>query len=169
MNKLKHYLTRKRSMRSFVAAVIVALFALPTVEALAFFSSTGTGSTTATAASASTVSIAVDSSNPNPVYAGPSTTALAPGGTVTQALKATCLTGCPAHVSTVNLASWSSNKTGCDSTTLPGSFTMPALTFNGNVASSGTSLGSVVISFVNTASDQTACAGATLTFNFTTP
>jgi hypothetical protein len=170
MNRIKSYLARKRSTRSFVAAVIVALVAMPVAEALAYFSSTGTGSTTATAAQASTVSIAASAGNPNPTYGGPSTTAVAPGGTVTQALMATCLTTCPAYVSTISLAGWSSNKTGCDSTSLPGSFTMPPLAFNGNVISGGTPVGSVVITFVNLPNtDQTACAGATLTFNFTTP
>jgi hypothetical protein len=160
------YLTRRGRLRPFVAALVVALFVLPTAEALAFFAATGTGTATATATSqTSTVSITPGT----PTYSGGGSLTL--GGTATYTLTATCLTNCPAQVTTVSLGGWSSNKTGCDSTTLAGSFTMPSATENLSVGATATSLPtSVVITWVNLATtNQNACLGATLSFALTTP
>ncbi|HEV2033387.1 MAG TPA: hypothetical protein VGU71_04190 [Candidatus Dormibacteraeota bacterium] len=160
--------TRRTSRRTFVVAIVVALLLMPVAEALAFFSATGSGTIAGAAvASAPTVSITLGGGTAF-TYAGGSTTNLVPGGTVTFPVRVSCTANCPAQVSTIRLSSVTSDKAGCDSTTLPGSWTAPNLNVNQSITTT-TDVGSMTVTFVNTASDQTACAGATLTFHLSTP
>ena len=162
------YLTRKGRMRPFVLSLVVALLVLPTETAIAFFSATGSGTVSGVQAGSASSTVALSTVG-GFTYSGPSTTNLMPGGTVSFTVQATCTASCPATVSTVNLQSWSSNKTGCDSTTLPNSFTMPAITANLSVNTSATTVGTATITWVNLAVNQNACSNASFTFVLTTP
>jgi len=93
-----------------------------------------------------------------------------PGGTVGFQLQAACTSGCPAVLSTINLGSWTSDKAGCDSVTLPASFTMPTITYNGNIANATpVPVGTPVITWVNLGVSQNACANAKFAFVLVTP
>src|SRR6266851_4965513 len=83
--------------RSFVAALGLAMLVLPVSTALAFFAATGSGqiSNVQAGTAASTITI---TPNGALTYAGPSTTNLMPGGTVSTSLLLTCTTGCPTQV-----------------------------------------------------------------------
>lgn len=154
--------------RSFAIAVAVALMALPVTEALAFFAATGSGQITNVQAGTATSTITI-AQNGALTYAGPSTTNLMPGGTVSFSLLLTCTAGCPTQVTTIHLSTWTSDKTGCDIATLPGSFTMPTLNVNASVNTGGAPAGPVTITWVNLAQDQSACSGAHFTFTLVTP
>ena len=170
---IRRRFTRQTSPRTFVAAVAVAILVLPVAEALAYFSTKlhadpdqwiAQVSTTA-----STVSLSLGGGT-SFTYAGGSTSALVPGGTVTFPINASCLTNCPGFVSVIRLAGFTSDKTGCDSTTLPGAFTAPNVAFNATVSVSGANVGSMTATFVNLPStNQNACLGAVLTFQLATP
>jgi hypothetical protein len=90
-----------RVKHSFAIAIVMALFALPVVTALAYFSATGTGtiSNVQAGTSASTVAIAQNGAF---IYAGPSTTNLVPGGTVTFPSTITCTAVPPCVAPTVD-------------------------------------------------------------------
>ena len=90
--------------RSFVVALGMAVLLLPTAEALAFFAASGSGqiSNVQAGSPSSTVTIAANGAF---TYAGPSTTNLMPGGTVSFSTLISCTAGCPANVTTVNLGS----------------------------------------------------------------
>ncbi|MEO8744953.1 MAG: hypothetical protein ABI334_00495 [Candidatus Dormiibacterota bacterium] len=155
--------------RSFGIAVAIAMFVLPVATALAFYSATGSG-TVVTNAAASPSSVVTIAANGGLTYAGPSSTNLAPGGTVSFSTLITCTAGCPADVTTINLTSWISNKSGCDMATLPGSFTMPTINVNNpNVTAGGVSGGIATITWVNLGVPQNACSGALFTFTLSTP
>ncbi len=158
-------------VRSFVIALAVAALFLPVAEGAAYFFATATGTgvisnVQAGAAPASTVSIGV---NGPFTYGGPSTANLMPSGTASFQTMLTCLTGCPAQVSTVSLSSWTSDKTGCDAVTLPGSFSMPVLVDNLSVSTSGVAGGLATITWANLAVNQSACSGAKFAFTLVTP
>lgn len=164
--------TRRTSPRTFAAAVVVALLALPPIEALAYFSATGSGNIAgAITAGAPTVSITIGGGTAFTYKDSSGATAsnLQLGGNVTFPVRVTCTANCPAQVTTIRLSGVTSDKTGCNSTTLPGSWTAPNLTVNQSITPGATDVGNMTVTFVNTASDQTACAGATLTFQLSTP
>lgn len=155
--------------RSFVAAIGLAVLVLPVVTALAFFAATGTGQVPNVQAGSPSSTVALSQITAL-TYAGPSTTNLQPGGTVSFTVGANCTAGCPAYVSTVNLGSWTSDTTGCDATDMPGSFTMPTITANlSNVPTTTTTIGTAVITWVNLGISQNVCSGAKFTFVLTTP
>lgn len=169
-----HYLTRKGRVRPFALSLVVALVVLPVATALAFFAATGTGTAPGVQAGTAPQAVFATENASSYTYAGPSTTSLMPGGTVSFPVGVSCApspAACPVYVSTINLGGWTSNKTGCDSTSMPGSFTMPTITYNANVtaANSFANVGTAVITWVNLATDQGACAGAAFTFTITTP
>lgn len=169
MSRVVHYVTRKGALRPFVVAVVLALLVMPAVEALAFYAATGTGTTTVPAsANTATVTLARLGAE---TFAGPSTTALAPGGTVSYSVTATCTAGCPAEVTTVNLSpTWSNSNGGtCTPTAMPGSFSMATITFNNTVNTTAVTVGTAVITWNNLAIDQSSCASGTFTFTLTTP
>ena len=113
--------------RSFVTALVVALLLLPTSIALAYFAATGSGTVTGVTAGTASSVVVIARNTGNPItYAGPSTTSLMPGGTVSFSIQFTCSAGCPAQVSTVSLQSWSSDKVGCTEAAMPNSFTTSA-------------------------------------------
>lgn len=171
LTTIRRRFTRRTSPRTFAAAVAIALLVMPVAEALAYFSATGTGNIAGAQVSttASTVSLSLGGGT-SFTYAGGSTSALVPGGTVTFPVSASCLTNCPGFVSSIRLAGFTSDKTGCDSVTLPGSFTAPNLGVNATVSVSGASVGSMTVTFVNLPStNQNACLGAILTFQLATP
>jgi hypothetical protein len=154
--------------RSFVAALGMAVAVLPVATALAFFAASGSGtiSNVQAGSPSSTVAIAINGAL---TYAGPSTTNLMPGGTVSFGTSLTCTAGCPAQVTTLNLSSWTSDKVGCDTATFPASFTMPAVNVNASVPATGVSGGTATITWANLAVNQNACAGAKFAFNLVTP
>jgi hypothetical protein len=155
--------------RSFVAAVGMAIVALPVATALAYFSATGAGTISNVQAGSPSSVIALTMAG-SFTYSGPSTINLQPGGTVGFQVQAACTAGCPAVLTTINLASWTSDKAGCDAATLPGSFTMPQILYNGNVANATPiNVGTAVVTWVNLGVSQNACAGAKFAFNLVTP
>jgi hypothetical protein len=146
---------------------------MPVATALAFFSATGTGtiSNAQAGTSASTVSI---TQQPGFTYAGPSTTTLVPGGTVTFTQVTACTAGPPCVVPSLGLASWTSNKAGCDSTTMPGSFTITNQNWTVNLPVTLATVGAsdsdiVTITWNNLAISQTACAGGLFAFVLAVP
>ena len=169
MSRFVHYVARRGRVRPFITSLIVALLVMPVAEALAFYAATGTGTTTApAAANTATVTLARTGAE---TFAGPSATALAPGGTVSFSVTATCTAGCPATVGTVNLSStWSSSSGGtCTPASMPGSFSMPTINFNNTVNTTAVVVGTAVITWNNLAIDQSSCANGTFTFTLTTP
>ena len=167
---IRSALSRRLQVRPFVLAVVGALLLLPPIEALAFFAATGTGQVTGIqiATASSTVSLAEVGGASGLTYSNG--TNLAPGSNVSFTVSATCLTSCPTTVSTVSLQSVSSTKVGCDSTSLPTSFTMPQVTFNGTVNTTAVNVGTATLTFVNLPStNQDACSGASLTLTLSTP
>lgn len=168
------FAVRPSRRRTFATAVALALFVIPVSSALAFFLASGTGTISGakvTASSPATVSITPTYADSNEFsYAPAGATALSPGGTVTLPLYATCVTACPASVSSIRLASVSSDKTGCDSASLPGSFTSGALAVNATITTTPTPIGSLVVAFnADPDRDQSVCLGATLAFHLATP
>lgn len=191
MQSLKHVLTqvvqrgRIGRKRSFVLALGLALFVLPVATALAYFNAVGTGTfsgVTATTSSPSTVSVTQTASSPyvycaagypNPALCSPAAgapTTLPLGGVVIIPVDITCTAGAPCQWQSLTLQSWTSNKTGCDATTLPGSFSIQANTstslLSGSLATVGAKVsGSVVIQWNNLSSlSQDACIGATFSY-----
>jgi hypothetical protein len=155
--------------RTFVAALALAAVVLPVATALAYFSATGGGTISNVQAGSPSSVIALTTTGPF-TYSGPSTVNLQPGGTVGFTVQAACTAGCPAVLTTINLASWTSDKAGCDTATLPGSFTMPQVLYNGNVANATPiNVGTAVITWVNLGVSQNACAGAKFAFALVTP
>jgi hypothetical protein len=74
------------------------------------------------------------------------------------------------YLASISLASWTSNKTGCDSTDDPGWITMPTVTVGQDftAATSGqavTNSGTITFNDLSTV-DQDACKGASLTFTY---
>jgi hypothetical protein len=163
MSRVRSVLKWGRIRHAFAVMVAVGLFVVPTVTALAYYSSTGTGNVTGVSATTTTTSTV------NLDQAAPPTT-LAPGGSTTLGLAAKCLTGCPAFVSTVNLSTWSSDKTGCTPAAMPGSFTMPTLVVNQSIPTTATGIGNATITWNNlVAIDQSPCQGGHFTFVVVTP
>jgi hypothetical protein len=155
--------------RSFVAAIGLAVVALPIATAIAYFSATGSGIASNVQAGSPSSVIALTVSGTY-TYSGPSTTNLQPGGTVGFIVQGACTAGCPAVVTTINLGTWTSDKTGCDIATFPGSFTMPQILFNGNVNNATPiTVGTAVITWVNLGVSQNVCSGAKFAFTLTTP
>jgi len=60
-------------------------------------------------------------------------------------------------------------KTAFTEAAMPGSFTMPTLTYNASVNTGGAVAGPVTITWVNLASDQSACSGAKFAFTLVSP
>jgi hypothetical protein len=155
--------------RSFVVALVVAAMVLPPATALAYFSSTGSGTfanVQAVATSPSTVSIV---QTPAIAYVykdstGATVTSLMLGGQVLISMDVTCLTGAPCQVNALVLQSWTSDKAGCDSTTLPTSFSIgsPSAFSIATVGAKFTS--NVALNWLNLATNQTACLGAKFSF-----
>jgi hypothetical protein len=158
--------------RSFVLSLAIALLLMPVSEGLAYFIATASGTGHATNVQAGAPPNGVVSITPDGAYsyAGPSTSNLMPGGTVSFAVRVACVSGCPALVTTISLADWSSDKTGCDPASMPGSFSMPALTLNTSIDATGSGgWGPAVITWTNLSTNQNACAGAKFDFTLTTP
>jgi len=163
-----------RFKHSFALAVVLALVALPVMEAAAYFSATGTGtiSNVQAGTSASTVTIAQNGAF---VYAGPSTTNLVPGGTVAFPSTITCTAVPPCVVPSVSLQSWTSNQAGCTSALMPNSFTISAqsaafpVTIN-TVGAGGAVSDNITVQWNNLASiNQGPCAGGTFAFVLSVP
>lgn len=166
---------RTSSRRTFAVAVGLGLFVLPAATVLAFFLASGVGQASGavvTSSSPATVSISQQYADPANefVYEGPSTTALAPGGTVRFGLNATCTASCPASVGSIRLTSVTSDKVGCNSTALPGTFTSGGLVVNMTVDTTTQYVGQMTVSMVSDPDrDQSACLGAVLSFHLQTP
>jgi len=175
MRYIKSFVTVRLQRRAFAIAVALGLFVIPVSTALAFFAATGTGTVTGatvTSSSPATVTISAQYGDPASefVYSGPSTTALAPGGTVRFGLVATCTSSCPASVGSIRLVSVSSNKTGCDSTALPNTFSAASLAVNTTIDGSPTYVGQMTVAMASDPNlSEDACLGATLSFRVATP
>jgi hypothetical protein len=106
---------------------------LPVVTALAYFTAVGSATfanVQAAATSPSTISI-IQTASTAYIYknaASVVTPTLQLGGSVAISVDVTCTAGAPCQLGTPALVlnSWTSNKAGCDSTTLAGSFTLAA-------------------------------------------
>jgi hypothetical protein len=141
-------LTLKKKISAAVAAVaIVGAGSM----AFAFWSSTGSGTGSASAGSASAVTI-----NQTSVVS-----AMGPG-VAAQPLSGTFTVAKPAYVGQVSITGVTTDKVGCDSTDFV--TTNPAAT-NAEVTSASTWSGGT-IAFVNKASNQDACQGATVTIAY---
>jgi hypothetical protein len=158
----------KRFMNKKVAAIgLAAGLALGAGgAAFAYFTSTGAGTGTGTVGSSSAVTVVQDSIT----YNGPSDglgTSLKPGDTATVAFGITNPGG-NEHVGAIHLASWTSDKTGCDSTSQPTWITMPDVTVNQDfgTGTDQTTGDTGTITF-NDLGNQDVCQGASLTFSYT--
>jgi hypothetical protein len=160
-----------RIRHSFAIALVVALALMPAGEALAYFiaTATGTGQVTNVQAGAPPTAVVTIAPDGAYTYAGPSTSNLMPGGTVSFAVRVACVSGCPALVTTISLADWSSDKAGCDPASMPSSFTMPALNLNTSIGATSGGWGPAVITWTDLSTNQNACAGANFTFTLVTP
>jgi hypothetical protein len=163
-------ITRKR-----IAVVsTIAVMGLGGGIAYAYYSATGSGSGSGTAGTASTATVnqtaaaCLDYSAWNTSDAlGVGTCNLFPGTTQAVHLTVTNNGKGTQHINQVTLTGWSSLVSGCDSTSLPGSFTMSPVTINetpAGGATTGSHDGS--ISFVSTGISQNACQGAAITFTY---
>lgn len=155
--------------RSFAVALVLAAAVLPVATALAYFSSTGTGTfanVQAVATSPSTVSIV---QTPAIAYVykdstGTVVAALGLGGQALVSMDVTCLTGAPCQVNALVIQSWTSDKAGCDSTTLPGNFSIgsPAAFSIPTVGAKVTN--TVAFNWLSLPVNQNACLGAKFSF-----
>jgi hypothetical protein len=157
----------KRFMNKKVVAVgLAAGLALGVAgAAFAYFSSTGSGTGSGLVGSTEAVTV----NQTGIVYNGPGDagTDLLPGATATVSFSITNGGG-NQYVNAIHLASWTSDKAGCDSTDDPGWITMPDVSVaadepNGTtaVANQGT------ITFNDLGVNQDVCQGASLTFSYT--
>ena len=133
--------------------------------AFAYFTSTGSGSGTGAVGSTQALTI----HQASVTYNGPgSTTSLMPGDTATVTFTLDNPGG-NEYVGAIKLANWTSDKTGCDSTSQPTWITMTDVSvtkdYGHGLAQAVTNSGT--IKFNDTAGSQDACQGANLTFNYT--
>ncbi len=170
MRTIVNRLTRRGDPRTFALAVVVALLLMPPAEALAYFAATGSGTISGAKAGTPSGTVAINSDGIF-TYSGPSTTALLPGGVVAFKVFALCQTTCPATVGSINLTAWTSDKPGCDTATMPNSFSMPAIVVNAAIPGPPqTQVGTANITWANLSGvNQNACSGATFTFTLSTP
>jgi hypothetical protein len=164
---MKVFSSKKRIALSGIAAIAAAAMG---VGAFAYFTSTGSGSGNGTSGTSQAVTVAQDSIT----YNGPSGptpyASMAPGDTATVAFGITNPGG-NEYVNQITLASWtSSNASVCASTVGSESswFTMPAVSV-GTDFPHGTDMttgktGTITFNDVNAI--QNACAGLTITFNY---
>jgi len=161
----------KRFMNKKVATIgLAAGLALGAAgAAFAYYVSTGSGTGQASTGSSSNVTVVQDSI----AYNGPSDGApssLKPGDTATVAFGITNPGGSE-YVTSINLASWTSNSpTTCDSSLAgqSGWFTMASVPVGADFAhGTDTTTGDTgTITFNDVNADQDACAGKTITFTY---
>lgn len=151
-------------------AVVAAVATVGTVGGIvahAYFSTTGSGSGNGTVGSSSAMTIHQASI----VYSNAATdNALVPGTSATVTFTVDNPSSGHQLLNTIHLASVTSNKAGCDSTSQPTWITMPDVVVNHDYApGSGqavTPTGTITFND-DSANPQDACKGATLTFNYT--
>jgi hypothetical protein len=157
----------KRFMNKKVAAIgLAAGLALGVAgAAFAYFTTSGSGTGTGTVGNAS--GLVLHQASITYSNAG-SDNALLPGTSATVTFTVDNNSSGNQQLGTVSLASWTSNKTGCDSVTDPGWITMTPDVVNTdyNPGSGQTVSGSSVITFNDEAVAQNVCAGAALTFTY---
>lgn len=141
----------KFSLKKKIAAASVAVALIGGGAAFAYWTSAGTGSGTATTGSASAVTINQTSA----------VTAMGPG-VAAQALSGTFTVTKPSYVGSVTVSGVTTDKAGC--TTADFITTNPTAT-NAEV-STGSTWGGGSIAFNNTAANQDACQGATVTIAY---
>ena len=132
--------------------------------AFAFFQATGSGS-----GDASTGNVANLTINQTGLTVNSGDGYFYPGNQATVHLTVSNGTGGNQYLGTVSLGSWtSSSPSTCSSTVNPaGWFTMTAIPVNANVGPGTTDLGTTTIYFNESGTDQSACAGKTIQFNYT--
>jgi hypothetical protein len=142
-----------RIRHAFAIAVPVGALIIAATTALAFFGATGSGTITGiSGSSASTSTVSLTQAVP--------TATIVLGGNASFTVLASCLSGCPGSVGSINLQSWSSSITGCNSAAFPGSFTMPAVGSASSpvvVGATPTSIGIATITWANLGVDQSVC------------
>jgi hypothetical protein len=157
----------KRFMNKKVAAIGLATgLALGAAgAAFAYFQTSGSGTGTGTVGNASGLVIHQASIN----YSNALTdNALVPGTSATVTFTVDNNSSGQQQLGTISLASWASNKTGCDSVDDPGWITMTPDVVNTDYAPGTAQVvsGSSVITFNDLAVPQNVCAGASLTFTY---
>ena len=128
--------------------------------AFAYFSSTGTGSATATVGSSQALTV-------NGTPSG----SLYPGGSTTVNFSATNPSTGHEYLATIHLASVSVDSSHASAGCSASWFTMPDVSASQDIPGGGsgtTVTASGTLSMTNTATNQDACQGATLTLGFTT-
>ena len=146
-------MTRKKLLVVLGAAVLVVSLA---TAGFAYWTTSGAGSTSASVA-LSNGTLVINATVDPGIY---------PGGTSGVQFTADNAGATDLHIGTLSLLSVSSDHAGCDTT----DFSMAAVVENQTIlnGTSGTALahdGTLV--YANSAGDQGACKGATLTLNFT--
>lgn len=153
--------------RQLVVGGLAAAMLAGAIGAFAYFTTTGSGTGTGQAGTASTITV-TSTSTTSDYSSGDGH--LYPGTTVVVHFTATNSSPGTQHVGTVSLSGWSSNKTNCDPTDLPGSITMTAVPENQTIAAGvgvQTALTNTgTVSFVDTGVDQSACENALFTFDY---
>lgn len=132
--------------------------------AFAYFTTTGGGTGTGAVGSPSALVIHQASI----AYSNDPTNALLPGTSATVTFTVDNPSSGNQQLGTISLASWTSDKAGCNSVTQPTWITMVPDVVNTDYApgSSQAVSGSSVITFNNTETPQNACVGAVLTFTY---
>lgn len=144
--------------RAWVLAALVVAVVMAAVGAYAYWTTTGSG----------TGSASVANSNGTVTLHGTAPTNLYPGGSSSVTFTADNAGASNLFVGTIHLASVSADSG--HSSCVTSDFTMPDVTSNTIVTAgaSGQALtGTGTLSYANTASNQDACKGATLTLNLT--
>lgn len=137
------------------------------IVAVAYFTTTGSGSGSGSVGTSSAMTVhqaTITYSNP-----APADNALMPGTSATVTFTVDNPSSGQQYVNAISLASWTSNKTGCDSVTHSTWITMPDVSVAHDYAPSNgqTVTPTGTITFNDLAVDQSVCKGATLTFSYT--
>ena len=142
--------------RALIVAVVAALALIAAIAGYAYWTTTGSGTGSSTAGTTSAITLHASF-----------TTGIFPGGTKTVSFTADSTNPGNVRVGTVHLASVSfdAGHSGCAAA----DFTMPDVVQNFEIPNgTGTALpNNGTLTFADTASNQDACQGATITLNLT--
>ncbi len=146
----------RRKKRAILVAVVAAFALIAAIGGYAYWTTTGSGTGSSTAGTTTAITLHASF-----------TTGIFPGGTKSVSFTADSTNPGSVRVGTVHLASVSfdGGHSGCSAA----DFTMPDVVENFEIPNgSGTALpNNGTLSFADTASNQDACQGATITLNLT--
>jgi hypothetical protein len=150
--------------KKLAAAVGVATIVAGAGVSYAYFTTTGSGSGTGAAGTSSNLTIHQDTIT----YSNAPANNLVPGTSATVSFKVDNGSSGHQQLGTIKLASWGSDKTGCDSAAASGWITMPDVPVNVDYAPGAgqTVTPTGTITFNNLPAVQDACKGAALTFTY---